>query len=339
MNEWDNLLLSSAGLGCEEKVIQALNHGAISQNEALFCAVRNGNQRIVQLLVDHGADLNAINKQSQSVLVLAAALGKGKLARFLLKMYGERVDLNKLDCEGRTAIYYSFVHRDWRLIQALISYGANPNVKVPMSFQGETEIGLIFACFLFQRWDLALDVLRHGADLYQTTPKGNKICDFLIWNRTERFWDFISVLHENGYDDREGDFFFAAAFQGRMDWVDQQIEWGWKPDKRILFAAAAGGQLAILKEFVESRGWSVLDAGTDSVGDTLLHVAVRSRCAKPEVVAWLLEQGVDYSVRNKQEQTAERLAFDCGNSRCAVLLSNIRERSETFYPESINHVQ
>lgn len=92
----------------------------------LLFAARVGALDSAKLLVAAGANVNDAGPDGNSVLVIAAHSGQGKVAGFLLDK-----DANpNASGAGYTALHAAVLTGDEELVQALLAHGANPNLRL-----------------------------------------------------------------------------------------------------------------------------------------------------------------------------------------------------------------
>jgi ankyrin repeat protein len=123
--------LQVAAEGGHEKILQlCLEHGADVNTiggeyvTALQAATRKGHEKTVQLLLDHGANVNTIGGQYNTVLQAAAAIGYEKIVQLLLD-YGANV--NTIGGRYNTALQAAAAIGHEKIVQLLLDYGANVN--------------------------------------------------------------------------------------------------------------------------------------------------------------------------------------------------------------------
>ncbi len=142
LREW---ALSAARIALdEEEITQAAARG----DTALIIAVRQGHTDTARYLLDHGADINRVNRQNESALFVAAELGRTDIIRALLS---KGADPNATEKENRTSSFtvaLSTIGRNTVLIKAaqngqtevtqiLLEVGALPNTA---GFLGKTAL-------------------------------------------------------------------------------------------------------------------------------------------------------------------------------------------------------
>jgi uncharacterized protein len=93
---------------------------------ALMHAAQRGHLHIVQLLTQHGADINAVDMQKQTALIIASSQKQVKVALHLLKA---GADVNAVDCGGYTALLAAAQSDCIALVQLLLNHGADISAK------------------------------------------------------------------------------------------------------------------------------------------------------------------------------------------------------------------
>ena len=92
--------------------------------EPLAWASRQGHTEIVKILLEHGANANAIDGYGLSPLQCASSFGHTPTVIALCKFNAE---INKQDKEGWTALMMAAAHGHEQAVAALIDLGANIN--------------------------------------------------------------------------------------------------------------------------------------------------------------------------------------------------------------------
>ena len=102
---------------------QDVPHGS---NTALLFAARVGDLASAQLLLEAGADVDAVDAMGLSPTVLAAHSGFGDMLDLLLEA-GANPDAAGA---GFAALHAAILRRDERAARALLAHGADPNVRI-----------------------------------------------------------------------------------------------------------------------------------------------------------------------------------------------------------------
>lgn len=123
---------------------------------ALHIAVNIGNESMVQLLLDKGADVGRQDRQGKTALFLAAESGHEKIARRLLE---KSADSNRTDNCGRTALFAAITSGHETITDLLLKHSADVNM---CDKHGTTPLHLAVA---FGSESMALLLLAKGADV------------------------------------------------------------------------------------------------------------------------------------------------------------------------------
>ncbi len=102
---------------------RAIPHGG---NTALMFAARSGDLASAKLLIEAGANVDDANAWGVSATVMAAHSGFGELVEFLLE---KGADPNLAEA-GFAALHAAIMHRDERMVRALLAHGADPNAPL-----------------------------------------------------------------------------------------------------------------------------------------------------------------------------------------------------------------
>ena len=92
----------------------------------LIYAVSYSNYPAINSLLKRGADVNIVNSNKFTALHLASYIGDFVSALMLLEV-GARVNLS--DANNMTPLMYAVLNKDRRIIQALVNYGADVDIK------------------------------------------------------------------------------------------------------------------------------------------------------------------------------------------------------------------
>ncbi|MBQ4875143.1 MAG: ankyrin repeat domain-containing protein [Rickettsiaceae bacterium H1] len=104
---------------------------------ALMLAALNGHKEIVELLLQHGADFDAKDKEGKTALMLSLLRRNMDIAKLLLQ-HGANVDAK--DKEGKTALIVAAKNGNMEVVKLLLQHGANVvNVK---DNEGKTALAL-----------------------------------------------------------------------------------------------------------------------------------------------------------------------------------------------------
>jgi uncharacterized protein len=95
---------------------------------ALGLAVFFGHDDVARLLIESGADVNAVSRNAQRVAPLHAAAARHN-ARMVGDLLGRGADPDALQSGGFTALHSAAFHGDREIAELLLGYGADPRLK------------------------------------------------------------------------------------------------------------------------------------------------------------------------------------------------------------------
>ncbi len=249
---------------------------------ALHHAAFNGQTSIIQILVAHGAVVDAMDKDGATPLHAAASSGHSEAVELLLQK-GARI--NALDHHGNTPLLYAAVAGNSDAAHVLLEHHASTEAR---GAKGETPL-----CDAAMRGDA--DMIRllveHGADVNGRSSDGFPVLTEATANGSI---ESAALLLQHGARIDGGDnahgftALHSAAFTNRVEVVE--------------FLIAHGAD-------IEARSRE---------GDTALHMAARG--AKMEAARLLLAKGAQINARNKQGSTPLHYAAALGHVQMTEFL-------------------
>ena len=100
--------------------------GSKQQTPLMVAVSCNSSISLVKLLIEHGADVNAVDEYGQTVLNAAAWLSAPEVVQELLK---NGADANKAAGDGMTPLIWAVKRENLRSVHQLLLHGGDPNMK------------------------------------------------------------------------------------------------------------------------------------------------------------------------------------------------------------------
>jgi hypothetical protein len=136
-------------------------------------AAWNGQTDRAQLLIGHGADVNARDKEGMTALMCASVDGacgsSDKGVSCVRALIAAGADVNARDDQGRTALMLAAGNGNAAMVKTLLDHGADPNIN---SRAGLSPLSMAARCGLT---DIARTLIAHGA---RTDIGGNAQIDY-----------------------------------------------------------------------------------------------------------------------------------------------------------------
>lgn len=303
--------------GLNEIVMMLLENGQDMEAEneydwtALHMAARRGHAVIVQLLVDKGANVNAVTEVFEhytgtsevTALHLAARNGYEKVLDILLNN-GADIDLQTE--RGETALHWAAEKGHVGAIALLLNKGANLEAKSRDEYTPlcTAALGGQEACvkILIER-GADLSVAPNGDSLLYLTAQGGNV-------------ELVQLLLEKGLDVNGGSVLCAAAgspSQRRDDVVRLLLKEGADVSCRNENAETAL-HISAWREY-DTTVRLLLESGAkvdaqNKAGETALHIA--TKCGSETVLQILVENGADATAKTAAGETALQCAAKWG---------------------------
>jgi len=130
---WTPLLIAVINDNLEATKV-LLNHGANINavnsdfENAFIVAIENGaSDNLIELLVKHGVDVNAKNKDGLTALMVAIVelYDPKDIVELLIKL---GVDIDEPDSTGKTALMHAAIIGDTKIVETLLLHGADMNI-------------------------------------------------------------------------------------------------------------------------------------------------------------------------------------------------------------------
>jgi ankyrin repeat protein len=276
---------------------------AIFSGQPLLAAAKHNHEAIVRILIDNGADINALDRDGSAPLHVACIDGDKATVRIMLNNGAE---VNMLDSYERTGLHWACDKKHEAIVRILLDNGVDINTR-----DRDGRTGFHWACY--RRSEAIVRILLDdGADINAMDQTG----------RTGLYWAchwgheaIVRILLDNGADVNRGDSRFAV-FVSRLVSCDVR--------ENIMST--------LLKYGADPNQYS-LDR------DLLLHRALAM--GMTNIVKLLLDHGADVHIPSSKYEDASRALNSCADpeKRAAcetLLLEKSVERSSVPYLTWVN---
>ncbi|WP_339046327.1 ankyrin repeat domain-containing protein [Candidatus Mesenet endosymbiont of Agriotes lineatus] len=268
-----------------------------SRVTALHFAALYGNERAVELLLNHSANANIPDSFfNTTVLHLAVLYGDEEMVELLLK-YKANVDAK--DKLNTTALHFAATHENEEIVELLLKYKAGVDAKDKLN-----TTALHFAA-THENEEIVKLLLEHGTDV-------NALANFkaAAFDRTNFYQ---TALH-------------FATISGHKEIVKLLLEHGADVNvldhykRTALHFAAEHGYVEIVKLLLENyANVNILDKNnTTALHFTILYGGNK----RTEIVKLLLKYGADINAQDLDKKTALYLAAEYGRRVTTKLLLN-----------------
>jgi len=256
----------------------------------------------IQLLLEHGADVGALDGRQSTPLHVASKYGTAKATRLLLE---HGADVHALDGNHSTPLHLASQGENAELVRLLLDHGANIHArnKWDQTPQHPLTMG---------SGDLNIDIIRlfleRGADV-----------DVVVFD----YYNHSTLLHNASFD---GNVDAAQLLLEHGANINARNEKGHTPLHRVLVGLKddSGALYFDTIQLLLEHGADV-DA-LDDAQSTPLHVASEYGCAK--ATRLLLEHGANVHLKNNEGHTPSQVASTNGHEEIAHLLSEASQSEQ-----------
>ncbi|MHB9147942.1 MAG: ankyrin repeat domain-containing protein [Candidatus Amoebophilus sp.] len=312
-NEATEALFKAIDLRDEASVAALLAKGAnvnavdYESQSPLHLAVIKGNKEIVETLVAKGANINAKNNDGATPLYKAIVSGNQAIIEVLLA--AEALSVNATDDIGNTPLHYAALVGSKITIEKLVAKEANVNVK---NNDGDTPLHLAAAIGgKGNRVAATAALIAKGADINATDKNGNTPLSIAMQEGNQAVIEML-LAAENinvNFKDGLGDTLLHSALKrGNEEAFKRLIAKGVDLNARGLFGYTPLW-LAILQK--NERAVSALlereDIDVNAINNnnerfTPLHLAI-SKGNEVAISALLARQDIDIKAQDKRRRT------------------------------------
>lgn len=237
----------------------------IEENTPLLVAASVGNQKMVELLVHAGAEVDAKNNFGHTAMHYAIAWRDFDMIRTLIDALANVNDTSKVKM-GQSALHLAFESNDPAFVEYLLSRGADVNVK---NKKGVTPLQLLGVDSNHSSHVRVAEILlENGADVNARGSDGKTLLLRMI--EKQACVGIVELLLKFGAD------------------VNARDESG----ETALLKAIRNGDVEVVRQLI-NRGSDV--NGVDGSGSTIMHYACRND-ASVEIIKLLVKNGADVNV-------------------------------------------
>ena len=309
-------LMLAANYGHVKLVELFLTYGA-DVNLGVFTALHTADPakpRISELLIDHGADLEARDHDGKSPLLSLCGSDRPNAEHAMRLLLKRGADIHSRDNSGETALFKAAAKGFCCIIQVLKEHGADIHAR---STFGRSVLFTAIGCYSQSDETVPL-LLELGVDVHLQDSAGDTALTLAAaWDKL----DVVKLLLGHGANphtkNEAGDtaLTLAAAVKSILVGRPRYDEGGSWIDDATLMAAVVEQNLITL-EILLKHGASV-DVG-NKAGDTALTLAAAK--GKLDAVKLLLNYGANPHTKNEIGGTALSLSAENGHSEVHQLL-------------------
>lgn len=309
---WDDPIILAAAAGKTQELEQELlkqNHAGTRdieyQRTPLHWAALGGHDAVVQLLLAHGADVNAVEPSRGRTPLLDAVANMHEPVVRRLVGAGTRVDT--ADMLGDTPLNLATRQGNVSMARILLEAGADPNARgwrcgqTPLSVASEKG-----------RDDMVSLLLEHGADVSIADDLGVVSLAYALKNGHDGIAQVLAEKEAGkGLGDAEQ---ILAAMKAHLEPADpyQDLD----PEAALLKASQEGRQ-DVVKDILDTNAHLDIDARDDEGRTPLSHAAGEGDIG---TAIMLLERGADVNAVDAMKWTPLMAAAERGLEEMGTLL-------------------
>ncbi|KAJ6529244.1 ankyrin repeat-containing domain protein [Mycena capillaripes] len=284
---------------------------------ALVAAAYGGQENLVQLLIEHGADLDAPCGEYGTALATSSFCGYENIVRLLLQ---QGADINARGGRYDFALHAAFANSQEQIARLLLDNGADENLPVPI--YGTVLIDATY----HGRESLVRLLLEKGVDVNARADNTSRY-NFALHAAVSSGDESIArLLIENGADVNlqfkfYGSALVAASYFGQDTLVRLLINNGAdvnghiKPYGTALAAASYEGHEQVVELLIDNGADPNAERG--EYGPALVAA---SRAGHQKIVQLLLDSGADINVQDRRYGSAIQAAWQRRHRNIVMLL-------------------
>ena len=303
--------------------------GICDWDESLIKACRKPTQNleIVRLMIDGGANVNAIDRKEKTALIFASENGDLETVKFLVEHDAHINTTNKY-----TSLKQASRYNRLEIVTFLVENGAHINAK-----GGHCDETALMIASQNGHENLVKFLFEKGGDLHARDINNHNVLMFAAQNGHK---DVVKFIFEKGGDLNARDInnrtalMLAAQFR-KLNIVKYLLEIGAdfnSTDKnRALQDACCGSLFEIVKYLVENG--ADVNANDDEFFTPLIN-ACDSGIGRLNIVEYLVNNGADINAKNKYNNTALMCAARKGDE---VIVKYLFEKGADLNSKNIDN--
>lgn len=323
---WTELCKLAKGQG-KEDIVQVILEGKRNLSKdrfkrepmsALHYACSQGFQRIVELLIHHGAEVNSTSSKDQRTPLEWAIRGYGAV-RMVKLLLDQGADANVIFGQEYSALQYSCSSGLHEIAKLLIAYGANVN------YRSRGKCTVLESVCRVDNAEIVELLLRRGADPNVPFSDGYSA----LQEACVRSDETVRILVGHGADvNYRGKYKWSpleyASWQGKRDIVELLLDNGADANTKFsggdsaLAYACSNGHCGIARLLV--------DHGADTSDPEVLHRACSQ--GREDIVELLLRNGSDsnsqFKLDGQDGEVSSALQYACQNQLMGIVKILIR---------------
>jgi ankyrin repeat protein/anti-anti-sigma regulatory factor len=261
-------------------------------NHAALKSLNRINYDCVKMLLDHGADVNAVDNSGKTVLHAAFGMFNKVDYNCIKMLLDHGADINSVDNSGTTVLHAALKSSDganYDCIKMLIDHGADMNA---VDNSGNAVLHAAFKSFQPLNYDCIKMLIDHGADMNAVDNSGNAVLHAAFKSFQPLNYDCIKMLIDHGAD---------------VNVVDYS-------GNTVLHTASKrdGGLNYDCIKMVIDHGADI--NAVNYYGDTVLHTALKNDYMKDTIyIKMIIDHGADINAVDNSGNTALHVASKLPN--------------------------
>ena len=338
-------LIVACEKGDQETVLRLLEHeqkdrfihrvDTETDENALFKAARKGHLKIGQLLLDHGINVESLNDDLSTPLIVASQYGHTSIVRLLLESGKCLTDRYGVSLTGRSALMIASENGHTETVEVLLKYGANVQTQT----SSDEWTALFFACKNGHITIVRL-LLEYKANICIKTKKNQQLSALIVASQNGRC-ETVNVLIECGANvnvegvmepTKTGRIVTPLMVASDKEMVELLLKHGAKINKQVSEEGWTALMFASYRRQTETATFLLeLGADVDIQGyekphsescekSTVTALMIASRLGYSEIVQLLIEHKTAINMQNNNGWTALMFASDNRQTKTITLL-------------------